>query len=64
MLYIIAFIVLLGILVLVHELGHFLVGRWLGVKAEAFSIGFGKVLLKKKVGDTEFRLFQYHLVAM
>ena len=37
-----AFVLVLGPLVLVHELGHYLVGRWFGVKAEAFSIGFGK----------------------
>jgi regulator of sigma E protease len=36
-----AFILLLGTLVVVHELGHYLVGRWFGVKAEKFSIGFG-----------------------
>jgi regulator of sigma E protease len=39
-----AFLLVLGPLVLVHELGHYLVGRWFGVKAEAFSIGFGKEL--------------------
>lgn len=39
-----AFIVLLGSLVVVHELGHYLVGRWFGVKAEKFSIGFGPQL--------------------
>jgi regulator of sigma E protease len=36
----------IGALIFVHELGHFLVGRWCGVHAEAFSIGFGPVLLK------------------
>lgn len=39
-----AFIVLLGTLVVVHELGHYWVGRWFGVKAEKFSIGFGPQL--------------------
>jgi regulator of sigma E protease len=39
-----AFIVLLGTLVVVHELGHYLMGRWFGVKAEKFSIGFGPQL--------------------
>lgn len=38
----IAFILVLGPLVLVHELGHYLVGRLFGVRADAFSIGFGK----------------------
>ena len=36
-----AFLTLIGSLVVVHELGHYLVGRWFGVKAEKFSIGFG-----------------------
>ncbi len=39
--YIIAFIIMIGILVIIHELGHYWVGRWCGVKAERFSIGFG-----------------------
>lgn len=38
---VIAFVAVIGPLVFVHELGHYLVGRWCGVKAEAFSIGFG-----------------------
>ena len=41
---ILAFVLLLGPLVLVHELGHYLVGRWCGVHAQAFSIGFGREL--------------------
>ncbi len=43
--YIIGFLLMLGPLVTVHELGHYLVGRWLGVKAEAFSVGFGKEII-------------------
>jgi regulator of sigma E protease len=39
-----AFLMLLGTLVVVHELGHYWVGRWFGVKAEKFSIGFGPQL--------------------
>lgn len=42
--YVVPFIVLLGILVFVHELGHFLVARALGVKVDEFSLGFGKEL--------------------
>ncbi len=42
--YIIGFPLLLGPLVTVHELGHYWVGRWFGVQAQAFSIGFGKEL--------------------
>ena len=44
MYYVIPFLVLLGILVFVHELGHFWVARLMGVKVEEFSIGFGKEL--------------------
>ncbi|WP_298465548.1 RIP metalloprotease RseP [uncultured Erythrobacter sp.] len=43
--YAVGFLLLLGPLVTVHELGHYLVGRWFGVKADAFSVGFGKELL-------------------
>ena len=39
---IVAFLLVLGPLVVVHELGHYLVGRWFGVKADAFSVGFGR----------------------
>lgn len=42
--YVIPFLVLLGVLVFVHEFGHFIVARSLGVSVSAFSIGFGKEL--------------------
>ncbi len=42
-----AFIVVLGILVTVHELGHYLVARWRGVAIETFSLGFGPALLSR-----------------
>ena len=41
-----AFVVVLGVLVFVHELGHYLAARWRGVHVEAFSIGFGQALLR------------------
>jgi regulator of sigma E protease len=41
---VLAFVTLIGTLVVVHELGHYSVGRWFGVKAEKFSIGFGPQL--------------------
>lgn len=44
-----------SLLILVHELGHFLAAKWVGVRVEAFSLGFGPCL-KKKWGDTEYRL--------
>ena len=42
-----AFIVALSIIVAVHEYGHYIVGRWSGIKAEVFSVGFGPVLLSR-----------------
>ncbi|MGO8702827.1 MAG: site-2 protease family protein, partial [Candidatus Brocadiia bacterium] len=44
-----------GILIFVHELGHFLAAKWIGVRVDAFSLGFGPSL-KKKWGETEYRL--------
>lgn len=56
MLTFLAFILTLGILVTVHEYGHFQVARWCGVKVLKFSVGFGKPIWSKKIGhdQTEF----------
>lgn len=59
-LYIVGFPLLLGPLVTLHELGHYLVGRWFGVKAQAFSVGFGKEL----VGWTDKRGTRWKLCAL
>jgi regulator of sigma E protease len=48
------FLVVLGILVAFHELGHFLAARWVGVKVLKFSLGFGPKLFGRQVGDTEY----------
>ena len=53
---VVSFIVVIGILILIHELGHFLVARWAGVGVERFSIGFGPVLLRWKGKETEYCL--------
>lgn len=53
---IIPFVILLGILVFVHELGHFLVAKYFGVRVEIFSLGFGKKLISVKRGDTTYCL--------
>jgi regulator of sigma E protease len=49
-----AFLFVLGVLIFVHELGHFLVARWHGVRVHTFSLGFGPKLLKFRRGDTEY----------
>ena len=49
-------IIVLGVLVFIHELGHFLVAKWCGIKVLAFSLGFGTPIFKKTVGDTEYRI--------
>ena len=51
-----AFIVVLGVLIFFHELGHFLVARFFGVGVEKFSLGFGPRLIGKTVGRTDYRL--------
>ena len=51
-----AFLVVLGILIFFHELGHFLIARLFGVGVEKFSLGFGPRLIGKKVGLTDYRL--------
>src|SRR5688572_25795773 len=46
----VAFLFALSVLVFIHELGHYLVARWCGVKVLRFSIGFGKPIVSWKVG--------------
>ena len=50
----ISFGIALGVLVFVHELGHFAVAKWVGVKVHRFSIGFGPVLFSWRRGETEY----------
>ena len=49
-----AFLFVLGVLVFVHELGHFLAARRLGVRVLTFSLGFGPKIAKLRRGDTEY----------
>jgi len=49
-----AFLFVLGVLIFVHELGHFLAARRIGVRVLTFSLGFGPKILKIKRGDTEY----------
>ena len=55
---ILAFVVVLGTLIVVHELGHYWIARWCGVKVLRFSVGMGKVLWSRRIGPdrTEWAL--------
>ena len=61
--YLIPFIGALAILIVIHELGHFLVARWCGVKVLRFSLGFGKVLASVRAGrdGTEWTISAFPL---
>src|SRR3989338_4319152 len=48
------FLFVLSVLVVVHEFGHFIVARLVGIRVDKFSIGFGPVLLRRKFWGTEF----------
>jgi|GEM_PF-828858 len=56
MLSLISFIVLIGVLITAHELGHFIVAKLANVKVHTFSVGFGRAILSKTVGETEYRI--------
>ena len=51
-----AFIVLVGVMVVVHEFGHFIVAKLCGVRVEAFSFGFGPRLFGFKYGETDYKV--------
>src|SRR3989304_9881584 len=51
---IVVFIAVLGFLIFVHDLGHFLVARWVGVRVLRFSLGFGPKIYGRTVGHTEY----------
>jgi regulator of sigma E protease len=53
---IISTIIVLGILVFVHELGHFLLAKKLGVGVLTFSLGFGPKIFWKKIGETQYQI--------
>ena len=52
----IATVVTLGLVILIHELGHFAVCKWTGIYVKTFSIGFGPKLLRRRFGETEYAL--------
>ena len=51
-----SFVLVLGILVTIHELGHFLVAKMLGIGVRVFSIGFGPRLFGFRRGETDYRV--------
>jgi regulator of sigma E protease len=56
MITVLAAIFVFSILVIIHELGHFLAARWMGVRVEKFSIGFPPTVYTKKIGETQFAI--------
>src|SRR3712207_9397685 len=56
MLWILSFILILGAAVVLHEFGHFIVAKLLGIRVETFSVGFGKRIWGKRWGTTDYRL--------
>ena len=53
---VLATVIVLGVLVFVHEFGHFLMAKLFGVRVEAFSLGFPPKVLHKQIGETDYRL--------
>ncbi|OPZ61065.1 MAG: Metalloprotease MmpA [Deltaproteobacteria bacterium ADurb.Bin510] len=56
MITLLAFIIVLGILILIHELGHFILAKAGGVGVIRFSLGFGPTLVKHRLGETEYQI--------
>jgi regulator of sigma E protease len=51
---ILAFLIVISVIVLIHEFGHFIVAKKMGVKVEKFSLGFGPKIFGKQIGETEY----------
>lgn len=56
MIYLVSGIIMLGILIFVHEFGHFCVAKWSGVKVLKFSLGFGPKIVSRQWGETVYQL--------
>src|SRR4026207_114536 len=54
-------LVVLGIIIVIHELGHFLVAKFFKIKVETFSVGFGPRLFGYRYGDTDYRISAFPL---
>jgi regulator of sigma E protease len=61
MIYIVSAVVVLGLLIFVHELGHFLLAKAFGVKVLKFSLGFGNKLIGRQWGETEYLISAFPL---
>ena len=61
MIYIIAAILIFGVLIAVHELGHFLAAKACGVRVNEFSIGMGPTILHKTKGDMLIKISFHHI---
>src|SRR5215467_540419 len=53
---VLAMAVVLGVMIVIHEFGHYAAAKYFGVRVEVFSIGFGKRLLGFRRGDTDYRI--------
>lgn len=54
--YLLPFVIVLGIMIFFHELGHFLVAKYFGVKVLKFALGFGPKIAGKEIGETEYSI--------
>src|SRR6186997_1854665 len=54
-------LIVLGVIIVIHELGHFLVAKFFGIKVETFSVGFGPRLIGFRRGETDYRISAFPL---
>jgi len=54
--YILSFILVVGLIIMVHELGHFIAARAVGIRVDRFSLGFGPKIVSVQRGETEYRI--------
>ena len=58
---VLSFIIVLGVLIFVHELGHFLLAKAFGVRVLKFSLGFGNKIFGRQWGETEYLISAFPL---
>src|SRR5437763_8131952 len=54
-------LIVLGVIIILHELGHFMVAKFFGIRVETFSVGFGPRLIGFRKGDTDYRISAFPL---